>query len=428
MSWASHKRVPGCGLICCGLLSVCLAACMGGGEIWTDAGIKPDGGFDAGADPGQDAGGGDPFADAGDPGPDGGDVVFDGGDPCEIACQGLECGPDSCGGSCGNCSAGSVCADGFCQAEGSCANVTCADTEWCEDGVCRCQSGWERQGIDCAAIVPPDPTITSRSQQQVCDKWNLDYANQADWVWEADADTCADGDMNPASIDDGIRRLNLYRWLTGLHPTFNQRSHNAYAQPCAVIMQANGDLNHYPPDTWDCYSAEGASGAGHSNLAGGAWDPANAMELYLADNGVASLGHRRWLLDPPYQSAGIGHAGRWNCTYVMTYGNDYRPAYVAFPPPGPYPAAGLLGPWSLGATAYDANSLAVSVTDLSTGDVQQLAFEQPGGSYGSLSYLSFRPSGVSAGNDYQVEITGVRLIGGAAYETLTYMVQVVDCN
>ena len=79
----------------------------------------------------------------------------------------------------------------------------------------------------------------------------------------------------------------------------------------------------------------GANAAGSSNLAMGPHHPAPTIDLYMDDSGVSSLGHRRWLLDPPYLSAGIGHAGAWNCTYVMTHGNDLLPAYVAFPAPGP---------------------------------------------------------------------------------------------
>ena len=377
--------------------------------------------YDAGAD---SAGDNDPVGDN-DPTGDGG--LDAGGGDCMPNCDGKQCGADGCGGTCGDCGGSSICVDFQCQEPGPCDNVTCEEREWCKDGICRCQSGWLMQTDECVPIVPSD--FENRSPQSVCDKWNADYPNAAAWVWEAGPETCDDGVLNPDSIDDAIRRINLFRWLVDLYPVYNLRSLNAYEQPCAVMMMANNDLDHSPPSNWTCYSSLGASGAGHSNLAMGRHDPAGAIDLYIDDARIPSLGHRRWIFDPPYLTAGIGQAGIWNCTYVMTGGNSYSPNWVAYPPPGPCPEAATRGKWSLGAPGFDLDTTWVTVTDLTTGDSQEPAFYFPSGGYGNLSYLAFTMSNETAGHDYEVTIDGVKLGGYSdPPETLSYTVQVIDCS
>jgi uncharacterized protein YkwD len=274
--------------------------------------------------------------------------------------------------------------------------------------------------------VPAD--FADRTPESVCAKWNADHPNRAATVWEAGPDNCDNGTLNPASIDDGVRRINLYRWLVGLHPVYNDRSMNTYAQPCAIMMQENGDLNHEPPTDWECYTAEGDAGAGHSNLCMGARDPAGAVDAYIRDDRTPSLGHRRWLLDPPFLPTGIGHATSWNCTYVMTSGNTFRPDWMAYPPPGPVPRAGILGPWSFSVWGFDQDITTVTVRDLTAGSEEQPSFYYPSGWYGSYSNLAFTPSGVTAGHDYEVTVTGVRVTSGAQPETVIYTVRVIDCS
>jgi len=391
------------------------------GDAGSDGIAQADGldGYDAGSDSV-----GDPGQDASD---QSGDLQPDAGDICTPDCAGKQCGSNGCGGECGQCSGSAVCVDFQCQEPGPCDNVTCTDLEWCKDGICRCQSGWLRQGAECVPLIPV--AFGDRSPQSVCDKWNTDYPNLATWVWEAGPETCDNGSLNPESIDDAIRRINLFRWLVDLYPVYNMRSQNVYAQPCAVMINVNGDLDHSPPTDWECYSSEGAAGAGHSNLAMGPRDPAGAIDLYIRDNRVPSLGHRRWIFDPPYLPTGIGHSAQWNCTYVMTGGNSYRPDWLAYPPPGPCPRAAILGNWSLGAPGYDQDTVLVTVTDLTTSDEQQPSFYFPSGGYGSYSYLAYTMSGITAGHDYEVTIDGVKLGGyNDPPETISYTVQVVDCS
>jgi uncharacterized protein YkwD len=277
------------------------------------------------------------------------------------------------------------------------------------------------------AIVPSD--FAGRTPAGVCAKWKDEFPNRASFVWQAGANNCDNGTLNPESIDDGIRRINLYRWLLGLYPVYNRRAYNVYAQPCAIMMKENGTLNHNPPSSWKCYSSEGANAAGSSNLAMGMRDPAGSVDLYIEDSGVSSLGHRRWILDPPYLPTGIGQAGSWNCTYVMTGGNTTGLDWVAYPAPGPFPRQAVMGKWSLAARSFKQDETSVTVKDLTTGSEEQPSFYFPEGNYGSLAYLAFQPSSAQAGHDYEVTVTGVRPGGsGSSPVTVKYTVQLVDCR
>jgi len=112
----------------------------------------------------------------------------------------------------------------------------------------------------------------------------------------------------------------------------------------------------------------------------------------------------------------------------MTGGNEFRPDWLAYPPPGPCPQAAILGKWSLGVWGFDQDNTAVTVTDLTTQDAQQPGLEFPGGMYGSYSYLAFQPTGIVAGHDYEVTVTDVRTASGEQPATISYTVQVVDCS
>lgn len=403
--------------------------------------IEPD---DAGADGAQEEiaapDGGDDF---GDLLGDGADRPFDSGGPCggvtcgagevcfqdrccQPSCSGKNCGDNGCGGSCGACQGADVCVDGRCQAPGSCAGVVCGERQWCKDGICRCQSGWVAQGAEC--VAPPASDPASRSAAEVCARWSADYAQRASSVWTPGPGACDPGTVDPESLDDGVRRLNLWRWLVGLDPVYHDPALAVYAQACAILIRANGQLNHSPPSDWTCYTAEGAAGAGHCNEAMGSYDPASAIDLYLWDPGVSSLGHRRWLLDPPMLPTGFGQAEGYNCTYVMTGGNATYPGFVAFPPPGPVPQEAVMSTWSVGAGGFDAAQTTLTVEDLNAGTQSAPVPQFPGGGYGSYAYLSFSPElPVQAGHDYRVTITQVRWGGNPAPAPLSYTVRVVAC-
>ena len=300
-----------------------------------------------------------------------------------------------------------------------CAAVACGDNAHCVSGRCVCDDGFVDVGGVCRTADPGDPE--SRTEAEACDRWRADYPTTASWVWNEGAGTCDLGEVNDAARNDGVRRINLYRWLVGLLPVTRNVGVEEAQQACAIMMLRNGTLNHSPPSSWECYTAEGAGAAGSSNLAMGSGDPAGAVDQYLQDWGNEdTMGHRRWILYPPYSAAGIGQAGSYNCLNVFSWGSPSSRPWVAFPAPGPYPAQGVLGAWTFSADGVG-SSTQVTVTRESDGADLGVTTALMSGSYGQPT-VTFDPGEAAAGETYVVTVTG---LGG---DDVTYRVRIVDCS
>ena len=111
------------------------------------------------------------------------------------------------------------------------------------------------------------------------------------------------------------------------------------------------ELSHDPPSTWIDYTAAGADAAANSDLALGA-SGTSAIDLFMMDPGDnnTSVGHRRWILDPPTQTMGVGDIpGESDSLYVVQPQTTPVPAVsvVAWPPAGFVPAPVIPDRWSL---------------------------------------------------------------------------------
>src|SRR5262249_61847519 len=121
------------------------------------------------------------------------------------------------------------------------------------------------------------------------------------------------------------------------------------------------------PSNWPDYSADGAQGAGHSDLSLGA-SGTNAIDLYMTDPGDGNtfVGHRRWLLYPTTRTMGVGDVpARSNALYVVQPQLAPAPAVtaVAWPPAGFVPVTLLPQRWSLQADGNtDFSNATVEVT------------------------------------------------------------------
>jgi hypothetical protein len=93
---------------------------------------------------------------------------------CQPQCTGRSCGDDGCGGSCGDCDGGLNCLGGVCICTPDCTDLACGDDgcggscgscvwpEACFDGVCDCENGCEPpecgdcpEGTECGYFADP---------------------------------------------------------------------------------------------------------------------------------------------------------------------------------------------------------------------------------------------------------------------------------
>ena len=103
--------------------------------------------------------------------------------PCEPQCQGRECGSDLCGGLCGSCEAGEICAVG-----GQCQPEEVACTETCEG-----------RGFDCGEVCG-EICGTCSGEQEQCEEGQCVCQPACDGRTCGDADGCG-GFCTPCPVD-----------------------------------------------------------------------------------------------------------------------------------------------------------------------------------------------------------------------------------
>ena len=304
---------------------------------------------------------------------------------------------------------------------GPCARVTCGAGETCAaaTGDCVCAPGFISSGTGCVAPAPGDPA--GRSSATMCAIWSAGHEENAGSGWTPGATTCDLGALNAETIPDTLRRLSMFRDLCGLGPVTDIPSQQAGEQACAVMMNAEGRLDHAPATSFACYTAEGAAAAGRSNLALGVSTPASAIDLYVGDERVASLGHRRWALNFRLGRVSIGYAGRAQCLGVFDTSGTSTRSWTSWPNPGPTPRAAIPSVWSYLSTG-SVSGASVRVTRVSDGMDMPVTTAIPTAGYGAAA-VAFTPTGWSAasGETYRVEITGL------SSGVVSYEVSPVDC-
>jgi len=137
---------------------------------------------------------------------------------------------------------------------------------------------------------------------------------------------------------------------------------------------------------------------------------------------VGSLGHRRWVLNPPYGPAGIGFAGNAQCLYAFGGSGGGSAEWVAWPNPGYTPVEVVGATWSWSAPG-GVGSPTVKVTRVGDGADMPVTVEALPYGYGPDTIAIHRTNWeAQAGQIYRVEITGSSL-----GKTVTYDVKPVTC-
>ena len=246
------------------------------------------------------------------------------------------------------------------------------------------------------------------------------------------------GGATSAAYREATSPVNYYRAMAGLPGTvvLDGALDSAY-QESALMMSANGALNHYPPSTWFCYTSAGAAAAANSNITLFDAGP-EANVLYVDDAGMGNdaVGPRRWVLSP-LQTTATGSVISFGITasnvkVVGTGAWGSRPAtpeFVSWPPPGFVPYQILPSGserWSMSISGADFSAATVSVTKAGVAVPISLLPIDP--NYGDHT-LVWRVSGISYGappNDesYDVSVSNVRI--GTVTRMFMYTVTVID--
>jgi uncharacterized protein YkwD len=286
-----------------------------------------------------------------------------------------------------------------------------------------------------------------------------EFATAASALYAARPDTtiCRAGTLAAAEKSGALATVNAIRAAHGLSAVTYDAAGDEEVMQISLMSVVNGQLSHAPPSTWGCYSATGLTGAQRSNLYLGGpsayltlASSASILAGWLTDVGSeATLGHRRWLLDPFLKQIAFGRVDVQAASGVRTTGAAIKviyttdgagpvtPDYVAYPV-GDYKKAYFQGNPIQSFTAL-ADKTSRSANGLAKVDygVATVAVVPRGGKalavtevspdyagYGVPNVLRFRAAGITAGVVHDVTIANVRVNG--VLRSYSYTFRLVD--
>ena len=189
--------------------------------------------------------------------------------------------------------------------------------------------------------------------------------------WTGSVSGCKAGQISDAARAATLGQINYFRAVAGLRPVAFDPELGPVAQRTALMMDANNQLSHDPPDSWACRTDAADRLASRANLAlGSSTTGASAISRYLRDASHVYAGHRRWLLNPRTAVMSAGSTAEGNAVVVvgMPQHSLSVPRWI------PYPSAGYFpsplepdGRWSLSASnpRTDFAKASVTVSDTS---------------------------------------------------------------
>lgn len=203
--------------------------------------------------------------------------------------------------------------------------------------------------------IPAEITVDPR-QQAIADYWNA-LTPEATTVFTALPSTrvpYAIGALDSTYLNDGLRRLNFYRWLAGLESVTLSDHLNVQAQYGAVVLAANDSLTHTPKKPSgmaESFYRMGANACAGSNISMRfGYDIGtllqSALQAHMDELSASNrtdLGHRRWLLNPALGKVGFGLAtSATNRQYITVpisddTGTGATPEAILWPAAGAFP-------------------------------------------------------------------------------------------
>ena len=201
--------------------------------------------------------------------------------------------------------------------------------------------------------------------------------------WTGSVNGCNAGDVSETSHEKVIQRINYFRRICGLpDDVTHNKSQNSMCQEAALMMKANNSLSHHPPQSWNCWTQDGADAAGASNIAlssqPGSMHSTIAVTGYIEDPGAnnKSVGHRAALLLPGLEQVGHGDTDQSNAILWMMGNYDQSAQsdpFVAYPPDDYIPGELMFPRWSFSITGANFDNADVSVS--SDGNDYNVSYE-----------------------------------------------------
>jgi len=286
-----------------------------------------------------------------------------------------------------------------------------------------------------------------------------DFTTAASGLYAVQPDTtlCRAGTLTAAEQSAALATVNAIRTAHGLSAVIYDTAGDEEVRQISLMSVVNAQLSHAPPTTWGCYSATGLAGAQSSNLYLGGpsayltlASSASILSGWLADIGSeATLGHRRWMLDPFLKQIAFGRVDVQAASGVRTTGaaikviyaadgtglvtpdyvaypvGDYRKAYFQNNPIQSFTAiADKTSRSANGLSKVDYGVATVSVVPRGGAALAVTEVSPDYAAYGVPNVLRFRAAGLAAGVVHDVTIANVRVNG--VLRSYSYTFRLVD--
>lgn len=257
--------------------------------------------------------------------------------------------------------------------------------------------------------------------------------------WTGSIARCDPGTISQDYLDATLTRINYFRAMAGVatNVTFTA-ANNATAQATALLMSAQGQLSHDPPNTWKCWTQQARDGAATSNLAIGSTGPVSIDNL-MYDGGY--VGHRRWILFPPTITMGSGSipahdaGSATEANLVIGQSSPTQPpardTFVAWPPKGFVPYQVVYPRWSFGLDGAKFDTATVTMTR--GGTPLPVTIQSRNESSTAGPHIVWSANGLADGAswprptaDDPITVTIANVVVNGTPQTFTYTTTIID--
>jgi hypothetical protein len=210
-------------------------------------------------------------------------------------------------------------------------------------------------------------------------------------IRNANGDKCQEGYVTQESQQKFFKVLNLVRRFSGIYDscTLDEET-SKKCQKAAMMMSENYLLTHSPEKTLKCFTTDGRTAAGCSNLSLG-HNGIYALFGQLGDDGAnnTEAGHRRWILNPRSTQFAHGSYGSSMALGVFALKSsritpapvfDYEKDFISWPSADFFPADWDIYRWSF--SKDQANFKEAQVTVKQNGKVLTVKVHSEAKGYG----------------------------------------------
>ena len=303
----------------------------------------------------------------------------------------------------------------------------------CSDGV----MNHGETGIDCGGKCAPCPELTNR--EIAVQDYNDNYLGSAisdnNLSWTGNVSSCNPGGVSASTDQKVLQRINYFRRLVGLNDNITLDESNAHKyQKAALMLKANNDLDHFPPNSWTCWTQDGYDGCNTSNIALGVHS-VDAITLFIEDPGAFNnkVGHRRWIFHSEKLKFSYGttdNSMSQGCIGAEFDGNTSFPDFIAYPPANYIPQQLVFDRWSFGlpgSFSSGADFSSASVVMNGPNGLVPLTIVSANTTNMGDNTIVWEPQGINTNSQEDVEYTvTISNIANASQSSYTYTVKIIN--